>query len=414
MHQIRQKISSVAYPLAGWFGLVMVFGLPWSHAFFYIGLVGLLFCLAVSTTHYKELLTAGREHIAVLALLLFAYIAAGLIYTHAPLELALFDVKKYRKLLLIPVFLMVYRDIKWAKRLVLAYSLGISVLMLPTLLDGTGLMRLLPLDLSLYRDGSYYDAPFSLVYWRNHIVHGFHVSLLFSICMLSSMRYRRSRWLLLAIAAVCIYDIVFLIHARMALIALLGAALLLAISLITQLRLRLALLITIMAAGLLAYEYSPRIQERFDSITQEVQAYVQDGNVDTSVGNRLHFWNMSLQIFRHSPIAGAGPGSFREALIQPDNPLHRTSYRHAHNEYLTLLSQHGLIGLILFLSLAAAIYRQAGRQDDLWLQRIVRIGLAIFCINALTDSSLHNESEGWTFVLLACLANMHARSPAKR
>lgn len=404
MHQFPTKISAFFYPKAGWFGLVMIFGLPWSHAFFYIGLVGMLFCLLASPAHYKDLVAACRENIAILAVLLFVYIAAGLLYTHAPMEFAVFDVKKYRKLLLIPVFLMIYRDIKWANRLVVAYGCGVLSLMLPTLLDGTGLMRLLSLDLSLYRDGSYTDQ--SLVYWRNHIVHGFHASMLFSICILSAIRYRKLAWPCVAIATICLLDIIFFIHGRTALITLVAVCVLMTLNYISHLHLRAVLVLAIFVASVSVYEISEKIHERVDSITQEARAFIVDRNVTTSGGNRLHYWGMSLDMFIKAPVIGNGPGTFRENLEQPDNPLHGQPHRHTHNEYLTLLSQHGLVGLILFIFLAQQIYQKAGRRHDIWLKGIVRIGLVIFLINAITDSSLHNESEGWTFVLLACLANM--------
>lgn len=389
----------------------MVFGLPWSHAFFNIGLVGFLFCLLASTSRYKELLSTGKQPIAFLALLLFVYLAAGLIYSHAPLDLGIFDINKYRKLLLIPLFLAVFRDLESAKKLVLAYSLGVLSLMLPTLLEGSGLMQLPGLDMSRFRDGSY--SANSLVYWRNHIVHGFHASMLFTICMLTAFHSRQFRWLPIGIAALCVYDILFFIHGRAALFSLLASSLLLALHLISQRRLQIFLFISVIAASALTYGLSGKVQERVDSISQELQAYEVDNNIHTSGGQRLYLWTLSFQLFRSSPVLGAGPGSFREQLIQPNSLLHDAPYHHTHNEYLTLASQHGLIGLILFLTLTWMMYRTVGQHKDIWLQGIVRIGIAIFLINAMTDSSLHNESEGWTFVLLACLANLSLRESQK-
>lgn len=407
MHQVQQKISAFTYPAAGWFGLVMIFGLPWSHAFFYIGFVGLLGCALASTAYYRTFFLACRQNTGLLALLLFAYIALGLLYTSAPLDMAMFDVKKYRKLLIIPVFMMVYRDVKWAKRLMIAYGFGVLSLMLPTLLDGTGLMRFLAVDMSRIRDGSYNDQ--SLVYWRNHIVHGFHAAMLFAICILSALRYPKTKWLGAVIATLCLLDVVLFIHGRTALITILLVCFLMALSYISRVHVRVALVLVMVAASLTAYELSEKVQLRINSISQEAQAYVVDGNVNTSGGNRLHYWRMSLELFLQAPLAGNGPGSFRKNLERPDNPLHTQPHRHTHNEYLTLLSQHGLIGLIIFFYLVQQIYQSAGRHRDIWLKGIVRIGLIIFLVNAVTDSSLHNESEGWTFVLLACLANMRER-----
>lgn len=387
----------------------MVFGLPWSHAFFYIGLVGMLACLIASPTHYKELITVCRKNIALLGVLLFVYIAAGLLYTHAPMDLAIHDVKKYRKLLLIPVFLLIYSDIKWAKRLLVAYGCGVCILMTPTLLDGTGLAHLVSLDLSRLRNESYTEQ--SLVYWRNHIVHGFHASLLFAICILSAIRYRRLAWLFLCMAAACALTIVFFLHGRTALITLLAVCVLMAMSYIPSLVLRIGLLAAIFASSLFAYQFSEKIHDRVNSIAQEARSYIADPSIKTSGGIRLSYWRMSLGMFAEAPLLGQGPGTFRENLVKPDNPWHTETHRHTHNEYLTLLSQHGAVGLILFLLLVHQIYQRAGSHQDDLSRGIARMGLFIFLINAVTDSSLNNESEGWTFVLLACLANMRATEP---
>ncbi len=363
----------------------------------------MLACLLASPAYYRQSITACRENSALLAILLFAYIAAGLIYTSAPIDLAIHDIKKYRKLLLIPVFLMLYRDTKWAYRVVVAYGCGALILMMPTMLDGTGLANFLSLDLSRFQNISY--SPETLVYWRNHIVHGFHASMLFAICLLTAIRYRRLAWLFLAVAAICAVNILFFINGRIALITLLAVCLIMTISYISSPRLRFGLLGAIFAASIFAYQFSGKIHARIDSVAQEARVYMTDPGVKTSGGIRLNYWSTSLGMFIEAPLFGKGPGAFRENLLRLDNPLRTEPHKHAHNEYLTLLSQHGGVGLMLFLLLVRQVHLQAARQDP-WLKGVVRFGLVIFLINAMTDSSLNNESEGWTFVLLACLANI--------
>ncbi len=48
--------------------------------------------------------------------------------------------------------------------------------------------------------------------------------------------------------------------------------------------------------------------------------------------------------------------------MRPDNPLRAETHKHIHNEYLTLLSQNGLVGLLLLLLLVYQIHRRAGQQ----------------------------------------------------
>ena len=403
---IREKISSACYPFASRFALVMIYGLPWSHAFFYIGFVGFLFCVLASTTRYKELLNTIKRPTAFFAVLLFLYIGLGLLYSIAPIDMGIYDFKKYRKLLLIPLFIGIFKDTDSAKKLILAYSLGVLTLMTPTLLDGFGLMKLMGLDMSHFRDQSYNAS--SIVYWRNHIVHGFHVSIFFTICVISIFRYKKFSFIFFIIAILCVCDILFFINGRAALFNLLVSALLLIFYYINNIK-NIKLIFTILAAILIVsastYHFSNKVHERVISIMQESQAYDEKNNVLTSGGQRLYMWSMSFKLFLNAPIIGNGLGAFRQRMLQPDNLIPNIPYHHTHNEYLTLAAQNGLIGLALFFALIWFMYKNANQQNDGWLKGITKIGIAIFLISALTDSSLHNESEGWTFMLLACLAN---------
>ena len=86
----RRALSDFLEPYATRFALVMVFGLPWSHAFFYIGFVGLLFCVLFSTNQYQELIRKLKIPIVLFAFLLLFWIVLGAFYTTAPQEMVLY------------------------------------------------------------------------------------------------------------------------------------------------------------------------------------------------------------------------------------------------------------------------------------------------------------------------------------
>ena len=55
----------------------------------------------------------------------------------------------------------------------------------------------------------------------------------------------------------------------------------------------------------------------------------------------------------------------------------------------------------------------ARRIEDPWLASSLAVATLVFCLNATTDASLHNDWEGWTFVVLASIA-CASRAFAKR
>jgi O-antigen ligase len=96
-----------------------------------------------------------------------------------------------------------------------------------------------------------------------------------------------------------------------------------------------------------------------------------------------------------------------DPILTPDSV-----YSHAHNEYLTQLSQYGIGGLFLFLSMILMALRQSFQIKDSWFSKTMFLSTLIFSINAITDSSLHNPWEGWTFVLILSLISVASKIKA--
>jgi len=69
----------------------------------------------------------------------------------------------------------------------------------------------------------------------------------------------------------------------------------------------------------------------------------------------------------------------------------------------------------LFIYLLFIAFKDASKSNDIWISGISKMGLIIFAINALTDASLNNYSEGWTFIILVAIAtkNINLKNPKK-
>lgn len=107
------------------------------------------------------------------------------------------------------------------------------------------------------------------------------------------------------------------------------------------------------------------------------------------LGNRLLLWEAAWHFFLHSPIWGIGWGNFAHAYGGYLNvPWIKSGIFMAHNIYLQLLSETGVVGFISFFSLIFVVLRDARRQmrsvSDPFDQ-----SLAFGCFGALITVLVH-------------------------
>jgi tetratricopeptide (TPR) repeat protein len=114
---------------------------------------------------------------------------------------------------------------------------------------------------------------------------------------------------------------------------------------------------------------------------------------ESSLIRRTVFWNGAMQAFLNSPIVGNGFGTFEIILPRfrsPDYWMLKSEdiVPHAHNEFLEILAETGILGFIcyaailgLFFRAAVRIYKKSNPQD-----RITIVGLAIGVLGVLIDN----------------------------
>jgi len=289
-----------------------------------------------------------------------------------------------------------------------ALGAGIAVLMLPTLLDASGVATALHLPIKQFANQAYTTEHTAkgfanLVYWKNQIAHGFFVSILCFISLCCAAQWKRFRLPLVLLAIVCVIDIVFLIYGRMALLSLAASLPLFALLQIRSLKIRLLAVACLLGLFAAAYFSMDVVNQRIQTIVTEARGYYQDDNPATSAGVRLHYWKTSLQLFNESKLFGVGAGGFRHFLETTQDQFSNENHSHTHNEYLTALAQYGLVGLAALLAVLVLAYRQARTLDDKVERNCYQGILAIFALGCLSDSMLYNQDEGWTLVFVFAL-----------
>jgi len=76
-----------------------------------------------------------------------------------------------------------------------------------------------------------------------------------------------------------------------------------------------------------------------------------------SWGARLELWRAALMIFKDFPIAGIGPGMYENIVHQYSHSL-SDIHLHAHNTYIEVAAELGVIGFLLFLGVFAVLFKE--------------------------------------------------------
>jgi len=125
-----------------------------------------------------------------------------------------------------------------------------------------------------------------------------------------------------------------------------------------------------------------------------------------TIQERLCLWETAERMIRTRPLLGWGPGTF--ALVSPN--LQPASQRraklsaHAHNTYLQIAAEQGLLGLVAFLLVfavafrdgLAALVRAQEPERQAWLCGLLA-GLLAFYLTGLFDFNLGIPSIQWYF-----------------
>ena len=135
---------------------------------------------------------------------------------------------------------------------------------------------------------------------------------------------------------------------------------------------------------------------------------------DPSTG-RLNFWDVTVDIIKNHPIIGTGLGAFGVVYTGYDsrNGLYRLEQ--AHNDYLQVLSDGGIVGALIGLFFIINLFRLGfmRRESRDEFRRGVATGAMAGCfavlVHSFFDFTLHTPANALLFLVLAALATMNGR-----
>jgi O-antigen ligase len=223
---------------------------------------------------------------------------------------------------------------------------------------------------------------------RNHF--GGFVAMLAPVALvLAGHAFRTRKWglaILVLIAAMTLIFGLIMSLSRGALIAFLAGCLALSAFLAVRRNL-LASLASLAMVGLLAsaiYFASPSVRARLESFRDPLHI--------PSVQNRLMEWRESLRVWPHYPLLGAGANALRMVYPQVRQSASGRWLVFSENEYVQLVVEGGVVGVILAVLTLAALRRRLHEAADP-LPNAIRLAVmgavVVTATHGLFDFSLH-------------------------
>jgi O-antigen ligase len=127
----------------------------------------------------------------------------------------------------------------------------------------------------------------------------------------------------------------------------------------------------------------------------------------------------SWKIFKDYPWFGTGPATFVHVHPHYQSVSYTTLAIYTHNDYLNLLTDYGLVGLLLALGFLAAVtfkmFRYLGQRPDARDRVLLASGCAAWCallVHSVVDFNLHIPANAMVLFALAGLALRTSTSSA--
>lgn len=361
--------------------ILALVGLLYSPTVASIGLVASYLAFVASGEALARLKSVASYPSVYWGLAFLGLVMVGTTYGPASWQERGTDVLKWRTVLWFIMMFALFDDEQWKRRLfcsfLVATGVGVAASFL-SLISGVGLWK----------------SPEALL--RNNVTQAMSFTIATVLCLglVWIDRWQGPvRWLLL-LAALFAANIIFISGARSGYMALFaGVAVLGMWSVTRKQRLILGLALPIVAAMIIVL--SPSMQQRVTQAVQEWNGADQAVN-ETSMGARKVFLLHTLEIAARHWVIGVGTGGFKKAYAEQiagkydQNDWRSQVTGDPHNQYLAIVVQHGLPGLLVFLIwLVAMAAVPAGPYRGLAMAI-----LCGWCLTSLFSSHFRTFAEG--------------------
>ncbi|MCK1742714.1 O-antigen ligase family protein [Bradyrhizobium sp. 139] len=374
------------------FAILTVASLPWSTSLAAIFNALFLVCM-VPFLDVRAFLQSLKRPIAAAPVALVLLALVGTLWSDAAWGARLYAVNPTVKLLVLPVFLYHFERSPRGHWIFIAFLVSCALLSLMS-----WLVAFYP-DLTLKPD--HLERG---IFVKNYIDQSQEftlcaVALAYPIVMLLRQRRYWLAGLLTVLAFSFFINMAFVVVSRTALVTI---PVMFGVFGLLHLRWRSTAIISaaLLAGAALAWQASPQLRKTVDTFSSDYRLYTQE-NVPTSIGERLEYWQKSIQFFRQAPLAGNGTGSMFGLFDKVSRSAEWVQgvrvFPNPHNQTLAVAVQWGIIGVVVLYAmwiLHLLLFRGDGLAH--W------VGLLVVVQNVFTslfNSHLFDFHEGWMYVI---------------
>lgn len=401
----RPVWSRATDALCGWSAVALVFAAPVSRSLFLLSAAVFLVAWAAHPDWRLKWQLTTDSPAAKAMWLLAGMVLVWTVFSPAPAEDAVNNLKVYSKLLLVLMLQLPLRQAIWRRRAFAGFTLGMALVLLSTYAN-----VFIDLPWSHTRNQGFgEDHSVFVEYVSQSVMTAIFLAYAVHQALVSDRRVHKVIWWLSA--AIALFSVVFLLKGRSGLLAtVVVAAVLFWQCTPRHLRWRTAGLLVALGAALVIA--SPLMRERLLLAYLEVvhhQPFDQ-----TSLGARMDMWRLAWETTWAHPLFGAGSGAYPSLALAYFGHCEMTC-THPHNQYLFFSMEFGLPVLGAYLLLLAAIGLTAHRSTSntrvlLWAW------LAVVTIDGLFNVPLWYRAQSYFFyaMLALFLASNHAQATGGR
>jgi len=132
----------------------------------------------------------------------------------------------------------------------------------------------------------------------------------------------------------------------------------------------------------------------------------------SEIGERVTAWRDTLRIFGDFPVFGTGFGGYGTAMLVYQTADRTSIYVQAHNEYLQILAEGGVLGAAAVLAtivvIVGAVRRRLGQDEEWtstrWIRAGAVAGLLGIAAQSVLDFSLQMPGNAILFVVVLAIA----------
>ena len=390
-HLKIDNISIYFLPLATFFILISSAA---TNIFIILSVISSLY-LCIKNSDYKILI---KENFFKVSIILYFLLVLSCIYTIGDAE-QIFDVlKKYIKFLYIPFLFYALYVMNNDKKIINFFITGCTFILFMSYLK---YFSIIDFD-SFYRflhEINIADTKEKIInnntsIFQHYIIQGIVLSFYSYLCLIKAFTERNYMFYFLSFLS--FYNVLFMNDSRAAYILILILLLISFFMILKNKKLKITLLILI--ASLFFTQFSSNLIERVKVLEVDI-SLMENNNFNTSLGLRYIWAKVGINNIYQRPLIGYGAGSFENTSLnfyEKNNIISYSKYvtRNPHNEFISISTQLGFIGLILFIIFHYYLFKDSRNN-------LLNLGIATtVLVSSIFNSAFYDNMLGLFLVLI--------------